>query len=79
MEPKIPPNFVEERQDHSDFHLAERLQEEESNNYNGNLTLKQRFVEKERIASQGRGKKKQKMSPSLGKHLPIDMFFSKRT
>lgn len=40
---EIPPNFVEERQDHSDFHLAERLQEEESNSYNGNLTLKQRY------------------------------------
>ncbi|XP_074345062.1 DNA polymerase kappa isoform X1 [Apium graveolens] len=76
---EIPPNFVEERQDHSDFHLAERLQEEESNNYNGNLTLKKRFVEKEQIASQGKGKKKQKLSPALGKHLPIDVFFSKRT
>lgn len=40
---EIPPNFVEERQDHSDFHLARRLQEEESNSYNENLTLKQRY------------------------------------
>lgn len=76
---EIPHNFVEERQDHSDFHLAERLQEEESNNYNGMLTLKHRFVEKQHVASQGKGKKKQKLSPSLGKHLPIDVFFSKRT
>ncbi|KAL1812049.1 hypothetical protein ACET3Z_022114 [Daucus carota] len=76
---EIPPNFIEERQDHSDFHLAERLQEEESNNYNGNLTLKQRIVKKERIRSHGRGKKKQKIAPTPGKHLPIDVFFSKRT
>lgn len=27
---EMPPNFVEERQEHSDFHLAERLQKEES-------------------------------------------------
>ncbi|KAK1359024.1 DNA polymerase kappa [Heracleum sosnowskyi] len=62
---EIPSNFVEERQDHSDFHLAERLQEEESNNYNANLTLKKRVVEKELVASQGKGKKKKKQSPSL--------------
>lgn len=27
---EMPPDFVEERQEHSDFHLAERLQEKES-------------------------------------------------
>ncbi|KAK2664873.1 hypothetical protein Ddye_003447 [Dipteronia dyeriana] len=27
---ELPPTFVEERQEHSDFHLAARLQEEES-------------------------------------------------
>lgn len=27
---ELPPNFVEERQEHSDFHLAKQLQEEES-------------------------------------------------
>lgn len=27
---ELPPSFVEERLEHSDFHLAEKLQEEES-------------------------------------------------
>lgn len=27
---ELPPNFVEERQEHSDFHLAQKLQEEVS-------------------------------------------------
>lgn len=40
---ELPNSFVEERQEHSDFHFAERLQEEESGNYNGNLTMKQRY------------------------------------
>ncbi|KAM7479104.1 hypothetical protein LguiA_027317 [Lonicera macranthoides] len=75
---ELPPSFVEERQEHSDFHLAERLQEEESSNRHRNLPIKQRFSQKEPIASQSRGKKKQKSSPSDGKHIPIDMFFVKR-
>ena len=39
---ELPPSFVEERQEHSDFHLAERLQKEESSNLR-NLTPKQRY------------------------------------
>lgn len=31
---ELPPSFVEERQEHFDFHLAERLQHEESSNGN---------------------------------------------
>ncbi|KAK1353388.1 hypothetical protein POM88_052523 [Heracleum sosnowskyi] len=59
--------------------FAQNMKEEESNNYNANLTLKKRVVKKEHVASQSKGKKKKKQSPSSGKHLPIDVFFSKRT
>lgn len=31
---ELPPSFMEERQEHFDFHLAERLQDEESSNRN---------------------------------------------
>ncbi|XP_047317305.1 DNA polymerase kappa [Impatiens glandulifera] len=72
---ELPPSFVEERQEHSDFHLAEKLQEEESTNHVEIHPLKERFTQKEeRITSQSRNKK-QKSSPAGGKHLPIDMFF----
>ncbi|KAL0384309.1 UNVERIFIED_CONTAM: DNA polymerase kappa [Sesamum radiatum] len=73
---ELPPSFVEERQEHFDFHLAERLQDEESNNLNRVLKPKQRFTQKDQV-SQSRQRKKQKASPSDGKHIPIDMFFAK--
>lgn len=31
---ELPPSFMEERQEHFDFHLAERLQDEESSDRN---------------------------------------------
>lgn len=40
---ELPPSFVAERQEHSDFHLAERLQEEESGDNHTSLPLKQRY------------------------------------
>ena len=40
---ELPPSFVEERQEHSDFHLAERLQEEESGDNVISLTVKRRY------------------------------------
>ncbi|KAL7002905.1 DNA-directed DNA polymerase [Sarracenia purpurea var. burkii] len=73
---ELPSCFVEERQEHSDFHFAERLQEEESNSNPRNLPLEQRFIQKDRITSQSR-RKKHKSSPTDGKHLPIDTFFVK--
>ncbi|KAK6159205.1 hypothetical protein DH2020_006519 [Rehmannia glutinosa] len=39
---ELPPSFVEERREHFDFHLAQRLQDEESSNINRNLKPKQR-------------------------------------
>ncbi|XP_052210672.1 DNA polymerase kappa [Diospyros lotus] len=75
---ELPPSFVEERQEHSDFHFAERLQKEESDCNPRNLTLSQRFTQKDRVTSQSKQKKKQKLSPRGGNHLPIDMFFVKK-
>ncbi|XP_051146660.1 DNA polymerase kappa [Andrographis paniculata] len=73
---ELPPSFVEERQEHLDFHLAERLQDEERCNVNRNVKSRQRSIRKDQI-SHGHQKKKQKLSPSAGKHIPIDTFFTK--
>lgn len=40
---ELPPSFIEERQEHFDFHLAERLQEEESSGVNQTPKLEQRY------------------------------------
>ncbi|CAB4321012.1 unnamed protein product [Prunus armeniaca] len=73
---EMPPSFVEERQEHFDFHLAEKLQKEESGTDFKTCVLKKRNVPKDHIASQ-RKHKKQKPSPKEGKHIPIDVFFVK--
>ncbi|KAL4555868.1 hypothetical protein LXL04_038500 [Taraxacum kok-saghyz] len=68
---ELPPSFVEERQEHVDFHLAQKLQNQEdsgSSYRNTSFTLKHRTREK------GKGKKKQKHS---GNHIPIHAFFTK--
>lgn len=41
---ELPPSFIEERQEHSDFHLAERLQKEESGSDSRIVTLRQRYL-----------------------------------
>lgn len=74
---EMPSSFVEERQEHSDFHLAERLQKEESDSNPRSLTPKKRFIQKDHITSHSKRKKKHKSSPADGKHIPIDMFFVK--
>ncbi|KAL6545892.1 hypothetical protein OROGR_009766 [Orobanche gracilis] len=73
---EMPPSFIEERQEHFDFHLAERIQGEEMSNTNIILKPKQRFLEKDHV-SHSRQRKKQKRCPSEGKHVKIDMFFAK--
>ncbi|XP_015901598.3 DNA polymerase kappa isoform X1 [Ziziphus jujuba] len=73
---ELPPNFVEERQEHSDFHLAKQLQEEESGTDLRTSMLRPRIVQKDPNASQGK-RKKQKLSLKEGKHVPIDLFFVK--
>lgn len=40
---ELPPSFIEERQEHADYHFAEMLQKEESiNSYSRDLVQKQR-------------------------------------
>ncbi|KAL3814315.1 hypothetical protein ACJIZ3_015583 [Penstemon smallii] len=74
---ELPPSFVEERQEHFDFHLAERLQEEESSNVQRTLSPRQQqFVQKDQT-SHNQQRKKLKASPSKVKHIPIDMFFAR--
>ncbi|XWS54679.1 hypothetical protein CRYUN_Cryun10bG0110300 [Craigia yunnanensis] len=73
---ELPSSFVEERQEHFDFHLAERLQREESGTDTRALMPRRRIVPKDCVASQSR-RKKLKSSPKQGRHLPIDSFFFK--
>lgn len=40
---ELPSSFVEERQEHSDFHLAERLQKEESGTGSSSLIPRLRY------------------------------------
>ncbi|XP_058069847.1 DNA polymerase kappa isoform X2 [Magnolia sinica] len=73
---ELPPSFAEERQEHSDYHLAEMLQKEESMHISGDLMQRQRSIKKARHAKES-ARKKQKSSPKDGKYLPIDLFFLK--
>lgn len=41
---EMPPDFVEERQEHFDFHLAEKLQNEESGIDSRTSMLRQRYL-----------------------------------
>ncbi|KQK14191.1 hypothetical protein BRADI_1g14660v3 [Brachypodium distachyon] len=70
---ELPPCFEEERQEHSDFHLAELLQQEEALDSSGHLT-KERLAERQ--STTPTPKKKLKSSKE-GKHIPIDSFFLK--
>ncbi|GAB2292123.1 hypothetical protein Dimus_026375 [Dionaea muscipula] len=61
---ELPPFFVEERQEHSDFHLAEKLQEDESgigSNSKSNR-MKQRLAQKDKVRSLTGRRKKHKAS-----------------
>ncbi|XP_021892304.1 DNA polymerase kappa [Carica papaya] len=73
---ELPPYFVEERQEHSDFHLAKRLQMEESAPHSRAPQLRQRSIEIDTAANQGK-RKKQKSSSRECRYVPIDMFFVK--
>ncbi|XP_012093124.1 DNA polymerase kappa isoform X2 [Jatropha curcas] len=75
---QMPPDFIEERQEHSDFHLAERLQKEESSINSRTPMRRQRLVSKKTTDVSGRSScKKHKPSPLKDNHLSIDMFFVK--
>ncbi|KAI3431033.1 DNA polymerase kappa [Psidium guajava] len=71
---ELPSSFVEERQEHADFHLAERLQKEESGMDSRTLITRKRSARKQ--TGSGNKHKKHKSLPSDG-HLPIDVFFGK--
>ncbi|XP_062089394.1 DNA polymerase kappa isoform X2 [Humulus lupulus] len=73
---EMPPDFVEERQEHCDFHLAEKLQKEESGSGFRNSTPKHRAEQKDQISSPSQ-RKKGRMSSKEGRHIPIDVFFVK--
>ncbi|KAM7268498.1 hypothetical protein ACFE04_010664 [Oxalis oulophora] len=73
---ELPPSFIEERREHSDFHLAEKLQKEESDPSFRHFKPCQRFGKRENSSSRGKHKK-QKSSPKEGGHIPIDVFFTK--
>ncbi|KAL5561378.1 hypothetical protein UlMin_031125 [Ulmus minor] len=72
---EIPPDFVDERREHSDFHLAEKLQKEESGS-NLRTLPSQRIAHKDHNASQSK-RKRHKSSPKEGSQIPIDHFFVK--
>ncbi|XP_056163568.1 DNA polymerase kappa isoform X1 [Syzygium oleosum] len=71
---ELPSSFVEERQEHADFHLAERLQKKESGMDSRTLIAGKRSP-RTRTGSRNKHKKR-RSSPSYG-HLPIDVFFGK--
>uniref|UniRef100_A0A1D1ZAP8 DNA polymerase kappa n=1 Tax=Anthurium amnicola TaxID=1678845 RepID=A0A1D1ZAP8_9ARAE len=72
---ELPPSFIEERQEHSDYHLAEMLQKEESTN-NLSKLMQERPIDKGSSAT-GTSRKRQKSSPKGSKHIPIDFFFKR--
>ncbi|VFQ78262.1 unnamed protein product [Cuscuta campestris] len=75
---EMPPGFIEERREHSDFHVAQRLQDEESNdNYRLLTPNKQRSIQNGATRNQGGQRKKKKLSPASTKCIPIDSFFVK--
>ncbi|CAO2813559.1 unnamed protein product [Amaranthus hypochondriacus] len=74
---ELPLEFVDERQEHFDFHLAERLQEECSSSSSMSNFSEKRHFQKDQIVSQRRNKKRKSL-PEKGKYLPIDQFFTKR-
>ncbi|KAK4741166.1 hypothetical protein SAY87_024754 [Trapa incisa] len=73
---ELPPSFVEERQEHLDFHLAEKLQREEPANQPRVHSSTQRTTPRQLSARRGKSKK-HKASHNDGGHLPIHLFFGK--
>ncbi|KGN43848.1 DNA polymerase kappa isoform X1 [Cucumis sativus] len=74
---EVPASFVDERQEHIDFHIAEKLQEEESGIRSRTHMPRQRTADKNLLSSP-RKPKRQKSTPEKEvKHIPIDLFFMK--
>ncbi|XP_074286051.1 DNA polymerase kappa [Silene latifolia] len=76
---EMPLEFVHERQEHSDFHLAERLQQQcSSSNLANHLSNTPKRAIQNDHGSPSR-QKKRKSTAEQGKYIPIDKFFKKRT
>ncbi|KAI4371373.1 hypothetical protein MLD38_019616 [Melastoma candidum] len=76
---ELPSCFIEERQEHADFHLAEKLQKEETAGSSAELLATQRKIPRMDSPERRNSKsKKQKKSSDGGVYLPINMFFTKR-
>ncbi|KAH1156848.1 hypothetical protein AAZX31_11G001900 [Glycine max] len=73
---ELPPSFVEERLEHSDFHLAEKLQKEESSIHQKSVPSQSKG-QKDGVTRQSKSKK-QKLSQKEGSYTPIDYFFVKK-
>ncbi|CAI8587285.1 unnamed protein product [Vicia faba] len=73
---ELPPSFVEERLEHSDFHFAEKLQKEESSIRQTSIPIHSQD-QRHRINRQSKSKK-QKFSQKEGRNTPIDYFFVKK-
>ncbi|KAJ1294538.1 hypothetical protein BS78_01G152900 [Paspalum vaginatum] len=71
---ELPPGFEEERIEHSDFHLAEMLQQEEAVDSTRPVSNNRPA---ERPCSTTPTPKKKLKSSGEGKHIPIDAFFTK--
>lgn len=79
---ELPASFIEERQEHSDYHLAQMLQQEESPSVTSeqlNMQHKKRSRWPGGLPSHGRThvSKKPGTSQKKAKHIPIDSFFTK--
>ncbi|XP_073123317.1 DNA polymerase kappa isoform X1 [Henckelia pumila] len=74
---ELPSSFIDERQEHFDFHLAEKLQEEESSSVPRIPTPRKRLIHEDHKVIHRQKKKKPKACPSKGTHIPIDVFFVK--
>lgn len=74
---ELPPGFEEERQEHSDFHLAEMLQQQEAVDSTGHLSKESRLAGRPCPTTTTPTPKKKLKSSKEGKHIPIDAFFLK--
>ncbi|CAA6657529.1 unnamed protein product [Spirodela intermedia] len=70
---ELPPSFVEERQEHSDYHLAEMLQKESVDNF-GKPTQGSNPVQKSPCVGRSARKRRNKSAHNDGKHIPSIVF-----
>ncbi|MED6217750.1 hypothetical protein PIB30_020549 [Stylosanthes scabra] len=74
---ELPPSFIEERLEHSDFHLAEELQKEEESRIHQRTSVSSRSWDQKNRITRESISKRQKLSKKEGSYRPIDYFFVK--